>query len=90
MTIKITVPRNMSAGEVVELYSPTEAQFYMGCSAATLNRYRLEHYFDPNKLIVIGRGNYYTKESMDECLINLGRDRENINVEVIYGKSEGN
>jgi len=92
--LRITMQRDMKAGEVLQLYSPIDAQFYMGVSETTLNRYRKERYFDPSKLLEIGRGYLYTKEALDEALINLGKDREEINVirirEVTNGKPEGN
>ena len=92
--LEITMQKDMKKGEVLQLYSPIDAQFYMGVSETTLNRYRKERYFDPSKLLEIGRGYLYTKEALDEALINLGKDREEINVirirEVTNGKPEGN
>ena len=90
--LEITMQKDMKKGEVLQLYSPIDAQFYMGVSETTLNRYRKERYFDPSKLLEIGRGYLYTKEALDEALINLGKDREEINVirirEVTNGKPE--
>ena len=92
--LDITMQKDMKKGEVLQLYSPIDAQFYMGVSETTLNRYRKERYFDPSKLLEIGRGYLYTKEALDEALINLGKDREETNVirirEVTNGKPEGN
>ena len=91
--LDITMQKDMKKGEVLQLYSPIDAQFYLGVSEGTLNRYRKERYFDPSKLLEIGRGYLYTKEALDEALINLGKDREELNVvrirEVTNGKPEG-
>lgn len=86
----LTIPRDMKKGEKLKIYEPIDAQFYLDVSERTLNRYRRKGFLQPAGNF--GRGNQYTKENLDECLINLGRDRENINVEVIYGnrQSEGN
>ena len=69
--LDITMQKDMKKGEVLQLYSPIDAQFYMGVSETTLNRYRKERYFDPSKLLEIGRGYLYTKEALDEALITL-------------------
>ena len=82
----LTIPRDMKKGEKLKIYEPVDDQAYLNVSYGTLNRYRREGFLQPSSNF--GRGNQYTKEALDECLINLGRDRENINVEVIYGKSE--
>jgi len=67
-------------GAPVSMYQPVDAQYYLGVSAGTLNRYRREGYLQS---FPVGRGHLYTREMLDECIVNLGKDRENINVEVI-------
>ena len=67
-------------GSQIQMYQPVDAQDYLGVSEGTLNRYRREGRIQS---FPVGRGNLYTREMLDECIVNLGKDRENINVEVI-------
>ena len=66
----------------VDLYSPLEAQEYLGISVGTLGRWRREGWLVGS---LVGRGYLYTREQLDDCLIAQGHDRRNINVEVIHG-----
>ncbi len=72
-----------------KLYSPVEASAILGCSVQTLNYWRLQGFFRSHK---IGRGNYYTKDDLEEgqkllqdrgALANKDEDRENIHVKYI-------
>ena len=68
------------------LYEPIDAQDYLGVSYGTLNRYRREGYLKGH---LVGQVYLYEKQQLDQCLEALGRNRQDKNVEVIYGKPEG-
>jgi len=54
----------------IRIYSPQEAADYCGgrdgaVSVQTINRWRRAGYL---RFLPFGRGNYYTKDALDECL----------------------
>jgi predicted site-specific integrase-resolvase len=72
-------------GEKQRLYQPLDAMQFLNVSSGTLNRYRREGFLEG---IPVGRGFLYTREMLEDCIRNLGKDRENINVEVINSGRE--
>jgi hypothetical protein len=73
----IRIPVKDKVDEVV-LYGPADAQEYLRVSAATLCRYRREGWLTGHP---IARGYYYTRQQLDACMVALGQDRINVNVE---------
>ena len=64
-----------------KLHGPEEATRYLGVSEQTLNRWRRQGWIKSSK---VGRGYYYQREHLDECLQLRGYDRaHNETVEVI-------
>ena len=63
-----------------KLYGPEEAIKFLGVSEQTLNRWRRQGWIKSSK---VGRGYYYQREHLDECLKLRGYDRANNETEVI-------
>ena len=63
-----------------QLYGPDEAAIYLGVSEQTLNRWRRQGWIRCSK---VGRGYYYQRQDLDQCLKLRGYDRADSETEVI-------
>jgi hypothetical protein len=68
------------AATIRQLYGPGEAALYMGVSEQTLNRWRRQGWILCSR---VGRGFYYQRQDLDQCLTLRGYDRANNETEVI-------
>ena len=62
-----------------EIYTPEDAQRYLGVSRLILNRYRIDGWLRP--MGESGRGWLYSKNGLDECVVLLDKDRRDKEVE---------
>ena len=70
--IKVDCPKCKTTPLHIRLYSPLEAADYCGgdedagaVSVQTINRWRQTGWL---RSLALGRGNFYTKDALDECL----------------------
>jgi excisionase family DNA binding protein len=75
-----SVCESCNATTTMQLYGPDEAAFYLGVSYQTLNRWRRQGWIRCSK---IGRGYYYQRDALDECLDLRGYGLANNETEVI-------